>query len=1181
MREQPPGGSRMLRLPHPTPQHPDQPPSVPSMETPTNPSLVTAPQASPNPSEIGQRIGRYELVEILGEGGFGTVFVAEQTQPLQRRVALKVIKAGMDTKAVVARFESERQALALMDHPNIARVLDAGSTPEGRPFFAMELVRGVSITRYCEAHRLSVGNRLDLFLHVCSAIQHAHQKGIIHRDIKPSNILVADQDGAPVPKVIDFGIAKAIHGSLADRTAITQTRQVVGTPNYVSPEQVRGDGEDIDTRCDIYSLGVLLHELMCSAPPFDSKEIAGQGGDALWRAVVEQDPERPSARIRRLAREQAEAVARQRSTSPRVLAALLAGDLDWIIMRCLEKDRRLRYESAHALAEDVTRYLEHSPVHARPPSTAYRLQKAWSRHRVGLAFAAALVVALASGTVISAWQAHRADTARNEAVALARENEFVAKLLLDIFNRIDPGRIQGGAERLDQALESGLMEVASQLSPAAIRQPLILVDLKSHVGRALANLGNTRAARTQLDDALAILRREKANRHPATPSLLIALSFTHNLDGNHEKALGLLQEALELALELHGKDSPQTLAIQLRLSDAYRDLGHFDLALSLLEPVVATTRPAGPPLQRNAVVALVQIGAVHLLMGHPDAGLRFLQEAQDKLATLGDPDDRDLLAARSNLGAALTDNDRAPEAVALLEDTLRRDKRVLGPNHVDTLRCMINLSSARRACGDLPAALDLAEEALRMSRATRKDDSADVINALANVASLHLDLKRTEVAIPMLEEALRLSKATRRQDHPETLGISRILGSAILMSGDLTRAKNVLADAVARMGKALGEGSLETIDAMSELAAAHQLAGDFHEADRLQQRILALGRQGNEPNRRKTIVHLHNAALTRGNLGKWDDAVALQEECVQLHRQRFPAGHRDVLVAEATLGQFQCAAGHVAQGLALLDRVLEGQRALGEPGKAQAATTARNIAVIRLDQAIAASAWPAVAEALLAWTEARPDEFWPWCQLLAVESHLGRADAFHQRARQLAAHHASSSNTMVLAWVTKTSLLLPSPHDTERARIALASSDRIASDTTNPAWKPFGDLVRALALLRLGRPQEALPFARTAGDSGQRDSFRTAQAWAVLALCHVQLGEADAARDALNRARLLVGSPFIREPQLPSGPGPWHDVLIALTLGREAEDALAADPQPKAPVAASPPASDVQTPKQP
>lgn len=1140
------------------------------METPASPSSVTPPQPSSNPSEIGQRIGPYELVETLGEGGFGTVFVAEQSHPIQRRVALKLIKAGMDTKAVVARFESERQALALMEHPNIARVLDAGSTPGGRPFFAMELVQGVSITRYCEAHRLSVADRLNLFLQVCGAIQHAHQKGIIHRDIKPSNILVAERDGMPVPKVIDFGIAKAMHGSLADRTALTQTRQVVGTPHYVSPEQVRGDGEDIDTRCDIYSLGVLLYELLCGAPPFDSKEIARQGGDALWRAVVEQDPERPSARIQRLARGTAEAMARQRSTSPRALAALMAGDLDWIIMRCLEKDRRLRYESAHALAEDVTRYLEHSPVHARPPSTAYRLQKAWSRHRVGLAFAAALVVVLASGTVISAWQAHRAATARNEAVALARESEFVAKLLLDIFNRIDPGRIKGGAERLDQALENGLMEVASQLSPAAIRQSLRLVDLKSHVGKSLANLGNTRAARTQLDDALAILRREKAIRHPALPALLSALSFTHKLDGHPEKVVGLLQEALPLSLEIQGKDSPQTVAIQIELADAYRDLGHFDLALSLLEQVVATTQPAGPSLQRESAVALVQLGAIHLLMGHPDAGLRVLQAAHDRLASLGDPDGTDLLAARSNLGAALTDNDRAPEAAALLEDTVQRSRRVLGPNHIETLRCMINLSSARKACGDLPAALTVAEEALRMFRSTRKDDHPDVITALANVASLHLDLKRPEVAIPMLEEALRLSHATRRQDHPETLGISRILGSAILISGDLTRAKNVLADVVTRMSRVLGEENPETADTISELAVAYQMTGNFPEADRLQQRVLALARQRNEPNHGKMIVHLHNAALTRGNLGKWDDAVALQEECVRLNRQRFPAGHRDVLVAEATLGQFQCAAGHVAQGLALLGKVLEGQQALGEPGKAEATGTARNIAAIRLNQAMAASAWPAVAEALVAWTEARPDEFWPWCQLLAVESHLGRADAFHQRARQLAAHHASSSNTMVLAWVTKTSLLLPSPHDTERARLALASSDRVASDTTNPAWKPFGDLVRALALLRLGRPEEALPFARAAGDSGQRDPFRTAQAWAVLALCHVQLGEADAARDALGRARLLLGSPFIREPQLRGDPGPWHDVLIALTLGREAENALAAVPQAKAPVADAP-----------
>ncbi len=348
----------------------------------------------PADEAVGQTLGRYKLLEKVGEGGCGVVYVAEQTEPVRRRVALKVIKLGMDTKQVVARFEAERQALAMMDHPNIAKVLDAGTTEQGRPYFVMELVRGIRITDYCDQANLSTQERLDLFIKVCQAIQHAHQKGIIHRDIKPSNILVTLHDGVPVPKVIDFGIAKATEGRLTDNTVYTQLHQFIGTPAYMSPEQAEMSGLDIDTRSDIYSLGVLLYELLAGSTPFDAKELMASGIDAMRRTIREKEPQRPSTRFATLGADQLTTTAKRRSADTSKLLHQLKGDLDWIVMKCLEKDRQRRYDTANGLAADLTRHLTNEPVTARPPSQLYRFQKAYHRNRLAFTAAACVLAAM-------------------------------------------------------------------------------------------------------------------------------------------------------------------------------------------------------------------------------------------------------------------------------------------------------------------------------------------------------------------------------------------------------------------------------------------------------------------------------------------------------------------------------------------------------------------------------------------------------------------------------------------------------------------------------------------------------------------------------------------------------------------------------------------------------------------
>ena len=509
---------------------------------------------------IGSFIGRYKLLEKIGEGGFGAVYAAEQKEPVKRRVALKIIKLGMDTRQVVARFEAERQALALMDHPNIARVFDGGATDTGRPYFVMELVRGVPLTKYCDENSLSVRERLALFMLVCHAVQHAHQKGIIHRDLKPSNILITVNDGAAVPKVIDFGVAKATQQELTEKTIFTQFHHFIGTPAYMSPEQAEMTSVDIDTRSDIYALGVLLYELLTGKPPFDGKELLASGLDEMRRIIRELEPFKPSTR---LARELVAADVRRRtpgsdkeSTSSRRRLQELRGDLDWIVMKCLEKDRNRRYETANGLAMDLERHLNNEPVIARPPSITYRFQK--MVHRNKLAFAAVVTVAFAllAGIGATSWQVVRARRAeaqqRLERARAEKRLEATMRFFDEAFNKVSPALadVIGAArprQQLANAAAAALDELHQGEQPkAASRRVLGQLYLQLAVSHGWF-LGNTTGDYEKAEKAIAEAIRlfQSATDEPLDDQLVVNLAGAEMVAGLIAYGLLKFEESIE------------------------------------------------------------------------------------------------------------------------------------------------------------------------------------------------------------------------------------------------------------------------------------------------------------------------------------------------------------------------------------------------------------------------------------------------------------------------------------------------------------------------------------------------------------------------------------------------------------------------------------------------------------
>jgi serine/threonine protein kinase len=895
---------------------------------------VGAPAASDNTrgvgEEVGSVIGAYKLLEQIGEGGFGIVFMAEQQQPIRRKVALKVLKPGMDTKQVVARFEAERQALALMDHPNIARVFDGGATVSGRPYFVMELVKGIPITDYCDQAQLTPRQRLELFLPVCQAVQHAHQKGIIHRDLKPSNVLVTLHDGTAMAKVIDFGIAKASGEPLTDKSLFTGFGQLIGTPLYMAPEQAALSNVDVDTRSDIYSLGVLLYELLTGTTPFDKGRLQTVGYDELRRIIREEEPPRPSTRFSTLG-EAATTICVQRKSDPRRLSRLMRGELDWIVMKCLEKDRNRRYDTASALAADVQRYLHDEPVQACPPSRWYRLRTTLRRHRLAVVTGATFAAVLIAATAISAWLAVREAQAKALAEGRLEQIDQANALLTSVFQGLDPRGADKLGLDLQEQLAQRVLKAARQLDGDAIGDAPTLARLQYTLGLTLDELGHypeavellrkAHATRTTLDgaddavtlatasklgealmhagaldEALPLLAQTRERRRdrlgadsPDTLASMHYLAQGYQLAGERKQAQALMEGTVAGRKRVLGAEHPDTLASINDLALAYREDGQPRKAIPLHDDVLQAQQKVLGPNHPHTLTSMQNLALAYQAAGDRTRAVPLYQDALHRRMERLGPAHPDTLGSMLALAEAYRTGPEPAKAVPLLEEALAKARVRLPPGHAVTLTCMNNLAAAYERSGDRTRAIPLYAETMAQRQAKFGADHPATLRVLTNLAVAYAREKQHERAIPLFEEALRLRAAKDGRGHPDTVASLANLGAAYHHASRRAEAGAHLEEAI-DLARRLPGGlvAAQMVWLLAELAAVYDEAGQADRAEPLHREFLNIRQQQFGQDDLRTAAALDGLAANLLAQNRFVDAEPLARDCLMVRTRKQP-----------------------------------------------------------------------------------------------------------------------------------------------------------------------------------------------------------------------------------------------------------------------------------------------------